>query len=184
MRTIMAGLAEFERDLIRSASSRAWHRRSRGVKLGPQAGPRPSDKKVLVHKEGLSYRPPLDAAPPPFCEKRLQCLSWQSKKACPCAQTLPSATEMNRPEHGSTSVATVTVHAPPKTCRVKHSTQMFGCIYVGRAQTGGLMTMRKIIGPALIVLTLAGCAMGGGDLPGDSTWSRDYLKVSGKQAPG
>ena len=47
----------------------------------------------------------------------------------------------------------------------------------------GLMTMRKIIGPALIVLFLAGCAMGG-DLPGDSAWSRDYLKTSGKQAPG
>jgi hypothetical protein len=45
------------------------------------------------------------------------------------------------------------------------------------------MTMKKIIGPALIVLSLAGCAMGG-DLPGDSAWSRDYLKVSGKQAPG
>jgi len=43
--------------------------------------------------------------------------------------------------------------------------------------------MKKIIGLALIVLSLAGCAMGG-DLPGDSAWSRDYLKVSGKQAPG
>jgi outer membrane lipoprotein SlyB len=45
------------------------------------------------------------------------------------------------------------------------------------------MTMRKIIGAALIVLSLAGCAMNG-DLPGDSAWSRDYLKASGKQAPG
>ena len=75
------------------------------------------------------------------------------------------------------------VVAPPKSSRAKHSTQMFGYIYVGRAKSGGLITMRKIIGPALIVLTLAGCAVGG-DLPGDSTWSRDYLKVSGKQAPG
>jgi len=45
------------------------------------------------------------------------------------------------------------------------------------------MTMRKIIGPVLIVLFLAECVVGG-DLPGDSAWSRDYLKVSGKQAPG
>jgi hypothetical protein len=45
------------------------------------------------------------------------------------------------------------------------------------------MTVRKIIGPALIVLSLAGCAAGG-DLPGDSAWSRDYFKVAGKQAPG
>jgi hypothetical protein len=66
---------------------------------------------------------------------------------------------------------------------VKHSTQMFGCINIGRAQMRGLMTVRKIIGPALIVLSLAGCAAGG-DLPGDSAWSRDYFKVAGKQAPG
>jgi hypothetical protein len=39
--------------------------------------------------------------------------------------------------------------------------------------------MRKIIGPALIVLFLAGCA--GGDLPGDSAWSRDYFKVTDKK---
>ena len=41
--------------------------------------------------------------------------------------------------------------------------------------------MRKIIGAALIVLTLAGCAVGGGDLPGDSAWARDYFKVADKK---
>jgi hypothetical protein len=45
--------------------------------------------------------------------------------------------------------------------------------------------MTKIIGPALIVLFLAGCAMGAGDLPGDSAWSRDYFKITDKkQSPG
>jgi hypothetical protein len=39
--------------------------------------------------------------------------------------------------------------------------------------------MRKLIGPALILLSLAGCA--GGDLPGDSAWSRDYFKVTDKK---
>ncbi|MFZ0854555.1 MAG: hypothetical protein WAO08_35815 [Hyphomicrobiaceae bacterium] len=44
--------------------------------------------------------------------------------------------------------------------------------------------MGKIIGAALIVLTLAGCAVGG-DLPGDSAWSRDYFKITDKkQSPG
>ena len=86
----MAGLAEFERDLIRErVKSGLASVRSRDVKLGRQAGPRPSDKKakkvLALHKEGPSYRPPPDAAPPPFCEKRLQCPSWQSKKACPGA---------------------------------------------------------------------------------------------------
>jgi hypothetical protein len=38
--------------------------------------------------------------------------------------------------------------------------------------------MRKIIGAALIALCLAGCA--GGELPGDSAWSRDYFKVTDK----
>jgi hypothetical protein len=43
--------------------------------------------------------------------------------------------------------------------------------------------MRKIIGFALIVLSLAGCA--GGDLPGETGWSRDYFKVTDKkQSPG
>jgi putative DNA-invertase from lambdoid prophage Rac len=61
MQTIMAGLAEFERHLIRDrvmcglAAARA-----RGVKLGRQVGQRPSDKKakrvLAMHKEGLSYR--------------------------------------------------------------------------------------------------------------------------------
>jgi Prokaryotic membrane lipoprotein lipid attachment site len=46
------------------------------------------------------------------------------------------------------------------------------------------MTMRKIIGPALIALLLAGCAVDG-DLPGESGWSRDYFKVTDKkQSPG
>jgi hypothetical protein len=43
--------------------------------------------------------------------------------------------------------------------------------------------MRKIIGSALIVFFLAGCALDG-DVPGQSGWSRDYFKVAGKQAPG
>ena len=61
MRTIMAGLAEFERDLIRErVKSGLAAAQARGVKLGRQPGQRPSDKKgkrVLdMHKEGLSYR--------------------------------------------------------------------------------------------------------------------------------
>ena len=61
MRTIMAGLAEFERDLIRDrVKSGLAAARARGVKLGRQLGQRPSDnkaKKVLtLHEEGLSYR--------------------------------------------------------------------------------------------------------------------------------
>jgi hypothetical protein len=40
--------------------------------------------------------------------------------------------------------------------------------------------MRKFIGLALIVLTLAGCAVGG-ELPGDSAWARDYFKVADKK---
>jgi putative DNA-invertase from lambdoid prophage Rac len=60
MRTIMAGLAEFERDLIRDrVKSGLAAARARGVKLG-QLGQRPSDKKakrvLAMHKEGLSYR--------------------------------------------------------------------------------------------------------------------------------
>jgi DNA invertase Pin-like site-specific DNA recombinase len=61
MRTIVAGLAEFERDLIRErvkfglAAARA-----KGVVLGRQVGQRPSDKKVAKvlkhHGEALSYR--------------------------------------------------------------------------------------------------------------------------------
>jgi putative DNA-invertase from lambdoid prophage Rac len=61
MRTIMAGLAEFERDLIRErVKSGLAAAKSRGFALGRQLGQRPSDrkaKKVLqLHGEGLSYR--------------------------------------------------------------------------------------------------------------------------------
>jgi DNA invertase Pin-like site-specific DNA recombinase len=61
MRTIMAGLAEFERDLIRErVKSALAAARSRGVALGRQVGQRPSDKKarkvLQLHGEGLSYR--------------------------------------------------------------------------------------------------------------------------------
>jgi putative DNA-invertase from lambdoid prophage Rac len=61
MRTIMAGLAEFERDLIRDrVKSGLAAARAHGVVLGRQFGQRPSDKKakkvLAQHKEGLSYR--------------------------------------------------------------------------------------------------------------------------------
>jgi putative DNA-invertase from lambdoid prophage Rac len=61
MRTIIAGLAEFERDLIRDRIKGGLQAaRARGVKLGRQHGQRPSDKKakrvLAMHKEGLSYR--------------------------------------------------------------------------------------------------------------------------------
>ena len=61
MRTIMAGLAEFERDLIRDrVMSGLAAARARGVKLGRQVGQRPSDKKAKrvlgMHADGLSYR--------------------------------------------------------------------------------------------------------------------------------
>jgi len=61
MRTIMAGLAEFERDLIRDrVKSGLAAARARGVNLGRQHGERPSDKKakrvLAMHEEGLSYR--------------------------------------------------------------------------------------------------------------------------------
>ena len=61
MRTIMAGLAEFERDLIRErVKSGLAAAKSRGVVLGRQHGQRPSDKKakkvLKLHEEGLSYR--------------------------------------------------------------------------------------------------------------------------------
>jgi putative DNA-invertase from lambdoid prophage Rac len=60
MRTIMAGLSEFERDLIRErVKSGLASARARGVKLGRQLGTG-SDKKakkvLALHKEGLSYR--------------------------------------------------------------------------------------------------------------------------------
>ena len=61
MRTIMAGLAEFERDLIRErVKSGLAAAKARGVRLGRQHGQRPSDKKakkvLSLHAEGLSYR--------------------------------------------------------------------------------------------------------------------------------
>jgi putative DNA-invertase from lambdoid prophage Rac len=61
MRTIMAGLAEFERDLIRErVKSGLAAAKARGVVLGRQLGQRPSDKKAKrvlgMHAEGLSYR--------------------------------------------------------------------------------------------------------------------------------
>jgi putative DNA-invertase from lambdoid prophage Rac len=61
MRTIMAGLAEFERDLIRErVKSGLAAAKSRGVVLGRRVGQRPSDKKakkvLQLHEEGLSYR--------------------------------------------------------------------------------------------------------------------------------
>jgi len=57
----MAGLAEFERDLIRDrVKSGLAAARARGVKLGRQVGQRPSDKKAKrvlgMHADGLSYR--------------------------------------------------------------------------------------------------------------------------------
>jgi len=60
MRTIMAGLAEFERDLIRErVKSGLAAAKARGVSLGRQHGQRPSDKKAKkvlgLHAEGLSY---------------------------------------------------------------------------------------------------------------------------------
>ena len=61
MRTIMAGLAEFERDLIRErVKSGLAAARARGVVLGREVGQRPSDKKAAkvrkLHDDGLSYR--------------------------------------------------------------------------------------------------------------------------------
>jgi putative DNA-invertase from lambdoid prophage Rac len=61
MRTIMAGLAEFERDLIRQrVKSGLSAAKARGVALGRQRGQRPSDKKAKkvlgLHADGLSYR--------------------------------------------------------------------------------------------------------------------------------
>src|SRR6185295_12905744 len=61
MRTIMAGLAEFERDLIRErVKSGLAAAKARGIVLGRQEGQRPSDKKakkvLKLHEDGLSYR--------------------------------------------------------------------------------------------------------------------------------
>ena len=61
MRTIMAGLADFERDLIRErVKSGLQAAKVRGVVLGRKVGQRPSDtkaRKVLdLRRNGLSYR--------------------------------------------------------------------------------------------------------------------------------
>src|SRR5262245_32238436 len=61
MRTIMAGLAEFERDLIRQrVKSGLAAARAKGIKLGRQVGQRPSDKKAdkvrSRRAEGMSIR--------------------------------------------------------------------------------------------------------------------------------
>ena len=58
---IMAGLAEFERDLIRDrVKSGLAAARAGGVKLGRQVGQRPLAKKAKrvlgIHVDGLSYR--------------------------------------------------------------------------------------------------------------------------------
>ena len=60
LRIIMAGLAEFERDLIRErVKSGIDAARARGVALGRPKG-RPSDRKakrvLAMHRDGLSYR--------------------------------------------------------------------------------------------------------------------------------
>jgi len=57
----MAGLAEFERDLIRErVKSGLQAAKARGVVLGRKEGHRPSDKKanrvLSLHEEGLSHR--------------------------------------------------------------------------------------------------------------------------------
>lgn len=61
MTTMLAGIAEFERDLIRErVKSGLEAARARGQKLGRQAGQRPSDKKagkvLQLRLDGLSYR--------------------------------------------------------------------------------------------------------------------------------
>jgi putative DNA-invertase from lambdoid prophage Rac len=61
MRTIMAGLAEFERDLIgERIKSGLAAARANGKRLGRLPGQRPSDKKAQrvlgLHDDGCSYR--------------------------------------------------------------------------------------------------------------------------------
>ena len=60
MTTIMAGLADFERDIIKERKSGLAAASARGVKLGRQVGQRPSDKKAAkvrkLQEDGLSYR--------------------------------------------------------------------------------------------------------------------------------
>jgi putative DNA-invertase from lambdoid prophage Rac len=60
LRTIMAGLAWFERDLIRErVKSGLETAQGRGVILGRRVGHRPSDKKakkvLVMHHDGLPY---------------------------------------------------------------------------------------------------------------------------------
>ena len=69
MRTIMAGIADFERDQIRErVKSGLAAAQARGVKLGRQPGQRPSDKKAKkvleMHGEGLCL-PPNQPRPKP-----------------------------------------------------------------------------------------------------------------------
>lgn len=61
MTTMLAGISEFERDLIRErVKSGLQAARARGARLGRQKGFRPSDRKaskvLKLHEEGLSYR--------------------------------------------------------------------------------------------------------------------------------
>ena len=61
LRTIMAGLAEFERNLIRErVNSGIQAAKARGIVFGRKKGHRPSDKKakrvLAMHRDGLSYR--------------------------------------------------------------------------------------------------------------------------------
>ncbi|RTL67530.1 MAG: recombinase family protein [Hyphomicrobiales bacterium] len=61
MTTMLAGIAEFERDLIRDrVKSGLAAAKAKGKVLGRRVGQRPSDKKAAkvleLHKEGLSYR--------------------------------------------------------------------------------------------------------------------------------
>ena len=61
MTTIVAGLAEFERDQIRErVKSGLAAAKARGVVLGRRHGQRPSDRKapkvLKLHQDGLSYR--------------------------------------------------------------------------------------------------------------------------------
>src|SRR5262249_15900695 len=59
LRTIMAGLAEFERDLIRErVKSGIDAARARGVVLGRKgrAGDRKAKRALAMHRDGLSYR--------------------------------------------------------------------------------------------------------------------------------
>jgi hypothetical protein len=64
--------------------------------------------------------------------------------------------------------------------RLRQTFDPNGGLYQLADQTRGrTMTMRKIIGAALIVFSLSGCA--GATLPGDSDWSREYWRISDKK---